>query len=69
MITRKPKPHRDAHEFENPKHVRPMAGFEDSDSDLLLYADEAPHRGEPAGGTWMRNITPILSPEFLSVRT
>lgn len=28
----------------------PMAGFEDSDSDLLLYADEAPHRGEPAGG-------------------
>ncbi|CAE7291487.1 unnamed protein product [Symbiodinium sp. CCMP2456] len=28
----------------------PMAGFEGSDSDLLLYADEAPHPGEPAGG-------------------
>ncbi|CAE7642252.1 unnamed protein product [Symbiodinium sp. CCMP2592] len=29
----------------------PMASFDDSDSDLLLYADEAPHPGEPARGT------------------
>lgn len=28
----------------------PMASFDDSDSDLLLYADEAPHPGEPARG-------------------